>query len=214
VGYEDEACRIEKRVMSPVYPQRMADFWESFGQPFSVVHDRRDYAQWVFCGGHALISKDQVRKNLPNEMEATPSVREGFLEWVDARKLPKDAFQKAPTRKLRMKVLKRDSYRCIICGQRPADDVNVQLNLHHVRPRENGGLTVEKNLISICQTCHQGLDPHFDCNLYSLIEKKSNSDADLKSARLRDYLKSVDNYRKSLGAFIQSSTAFSSARKP
>jgi hypothetical protein len=32
-----------------------------------------------------------------------------------------------------------------------------------------GGLTEKDNLITLCHTCHMGLDPHFELGLYSLV---------------------------------------------
>lgn len=51
----------------------------------------------------------------------------------------------------------------------PAEDVNVRLDVHHVRPFGLGGLTEEQNLLTLCQTCHTGLDPHFEWQLLGMI---------------------------------------------
>jgi hypothetical protein len=75
-----------------------------------------------------------------------------------------------PGRKPRMRVLKRDGYRCRICGRSP-DDYDVVLHVHHIRPWGGGysGMTEEDNLITLCDTCHDGLEPHSDVALYSRI---------------------------------------------
>jgi hypothetical protein len=130
-------------------------------------------------------------------------VIEGALGFTDLNKLPKAAFQKAPSPKLRMEVLKRDKYRCMICGQRPADDVNIQLHTHHIRPYGKSGVTTGRNLISLCHTCHAGLEPHYEYNLFTLIENKfNNSDGRIKQRALEEYIDSVENYRRSLFAFL------------
>jgi 5-methylcytosine-specific restriction endonuclease McrA len=51
-------------------------------------------------------------------------------------------------RKVRRHVLKRDGYRCVLCG-RPARDV------HHVHEHALGGLDVPDNLISLCAEHHR-----------------------------------------------------------
>jgi HNH endonuclease len=33
------------------------------------------------------------------------------------------------------------------------------------RPWQYGGLTERDNLITLCQTCHEGLDPHYEPSL-------------------------------------------------
>jgi hypothetical protein len=133
-GFQDDDFRIELRKIRPVYPDKMAAYWERFRQPFCVVNDDSGFVRWQLGGGHALITEEQTRKHIPQELDPSPCVKEGALGFTDLKKLPKVAFQKSPTPKLRMEVLKRDKYRCMICGQRPADDVNIQLHAHHIRP--------------------------------------------------------------------------------
>jgi hypothetical protein len=196
IGFADDAHRIELRKIRPVVPDRMADFWTDFGQPFCVVNDDRECARWMLGGGHALFTEKQTRKHLPQEMEPRKCVCEGAYGFTDLKKLPTTAFQKAPTPKLRMAVLKRDKYRCMICGQRPADDVNIQLQAHHIRPYGQRGVTTDRNLISLCHTCHAGLEPHFDCDLFELIEEKAEDSAGgITRKLLQEYIESVQRYR-------------------
>jgi HNH endonuclease len=102
-----------------------------------------------------------------------------------------------------MEVLKRDEYRCMICGQRPADDVNIQLHAHHIRPYGKRGVTTGNNLISLCHTCHAGLEPHYEYTLFELLDKRfSDSDGQLKQRALKEYVSSVQNYRRSLVSFL------------
>lgn len=195
-GFADDDDRIELRKIRPVLPDEMASHWKDCRQPFSVVNDDRGYVRWMLGGGHALITEGQTRKHLPQEMEPRACVREGAHGFTELKKLPKTAFQHAPTPKLRMMVLKRDKYRCMICGQRPADDVNIQLHAHHIRPYSKRGVTTERNLISLCHTCHGGLAPHYEYSLFDLIEKKlSDSDGQLHDRMLQEYIESVQNYR-------------------
>lgn len=48
---------------------------------------------------------------------------------------------------IRKKVLERDNYKCVKCGQ-PAQEV------HHLIPLSKGGTTTLSNLISLCKDCH------------------------------------------------------------
>lgn len=49
-------------------------------------------------------------------------------------------------------VFERDKGRCIICGS-----VYAQPNAHVVR-RSQGGMGVEKNIVTLCYRCHKALD--------------------------------------------------------
>src|ERR1035438_3441450 len=63
-GFADDERRIELRKIRPVYPDKMAKFWEDFRQPFCVVNDDTGYVRWMLSGGHALITEEQTRKHL------------------------------------------------------------------------------------------------------------------------------------------------------
>ena len=50
---------------------------------------------------------------------------------------------------LQRRVLKRDGWRCQLCGGRR------QLEVHHVQFRARGGADLADNLMALCQTCHE-----------------------------------------------------------
>jgi predicted restriction endonuclease len=162
-----------------------------------VVNDSRDFAKWFMNGGHALVQKRIIDKHMPWEPEPDECVQEGATRFTSVKNLPKTAFNRAPTTKLRLAVLKRDQFRCLLCGSRPADNVHVQLDAHHIRPFAHKGVTTERNLITICHTCHKGLDPHFEWSLFGLLESQRSAGSD---EFLREYLDSVANYRRAIAA--------------
>ena len=59
-----------------------------------------------------------------------------------------DAYQE-----LRRRILVRDDWRCQRCGRREGLDV------HHIVSRAQGGSDQERNLITLCRSCHA--DPAF-----------------------------------------------------
>ncbi|MBU1110367.1 HNH endonuclease [Patescibacteria group bacterium] len=58
--------------------------------------------------------------------------------------------------KLRLKVLQRDSFRCILCGKSPAIDPGTVLHIDHVIPFSKGGKTILNNLRTLCAECNWG----------------------------------------------------------
>jgi hypothetical protein len=58
--------------------------------------------------------------------------------------------------RLRFRVMRRDCFKCRICGASPADDQRVVLVVDHIIPWANGGETVEDNLQTLCSKCNQG----------------------------------------------------------
>jgi Ftsk gamma domain/HNH endonuclease len=55
---------------------------------------------------------------------------------------------------LRFRVLQRDGFRCVYCGQSAQD--GAVLHVDHVVPVAAGGETTEDNLVSACSTCNLG----------------------------------------------------------
>jgi predicted restriction endonuclease len=92
-----------------------------------------------------------------------------------------------------MIVLKRDGYRCKICGRSPKDYVDIELHVHHIIPWGDGAITDLDNLITLCKTCHDGLDPHRELTLFSLIDVDMRQDI---IEERRNYLTGVWRYRK------------------
>ena len=55
---------------------------------------------------------------------------------------------------LRIEILKRDGYRCRICGRSAQD--GVKLEVDHIVPVSKGGKTVASNLQTLCWDCNRG----------------------------------------------------------
>jgi hypothetical protein len=67
-----------------------------------------------------------------------------------------------PTIGLRFKVLQRDRFKCVLCGDHPARNSECRLHVDHVIPWSKGGKTREDNLRTLCATCNIGRGNRFD----------------------------------------------------
>jgi hypothetical protein len=193
-GYTDAKPPREIRRASLVYADRMLNNLRQIGEPGLLVHDKKDLTVFLLFGGHAVIEKSLAEEHFPDLIaprEAAYSQTKGFLYL---QSLPKQTLQHAPTKKLRMKTLKRDAYRCRVCGRSPSNNVDIELHVHHIFPWGKGGLTEEENLISLCATCHDGLEPHFEIALFALIG------IDPVTERIRDsrakYIEGLKHYQR------------------
>ncbi|MFL6438657.1 MAG: HNH endonuclease [Terriglobales bacterium] len=69
--------------------------------------------------------------------------------------LPRDTqgFQRdlAISQELRLHILRRDNWRCQLCGSMR------QLEVHHLLFRSHGGQDTEQNLVTLCHSCHSAL---------------------------------------------------------
>jgi len=61
---------------------------------------------------------------------------------------------------LRFQILKRDNYRCCLCGIRAKDSECVRLEVDHIIPRANGGTNATDNLWTLCHECNHGKGTH------------------------------------------------------
>lgn len=56
---------------------------------------------------------------------------------------------------LRLKVMKRDHFRCVLCGASPAKDGGkTVLHIDHKIPLRQGGTSAIDNLRTMCQPCN------------------------------------------------------------
>jgi hypothetical protein len=62
---------------------------------------------------------------------------------------------------LRFRVLHRDRFKCVLCGDHPAWNVECILHVDHVIPWSKGGTTSEDNLRTLCETCNVGRGNRF-----------------------------------------------------
>ena len=57
---------------------------------------------------------------------------------------------------VRVRVLDRDSFRCVFCGRSPATEIGLKLHIDHKIPFSKGGKTTIDNLQTLCQECNLG----------------------------------------------------------
>jgi 5-methylcytosine-specific restriction endonuclease McrA len=75
-------------------------------------------------------------------------------------KLPED--RRDPSIGLRFKVLKRDRFKCVLCGDHPARNAECVLHVDHLIPWSKDGKTREDNLRTLCANCNIGRGNRFD----------------------------------------------------
>ena len=58
--------------------------------------------------------------------------------------------------RLRFLVMKRDNFKCCMCGRSPATTPGLELHIDHIVPWSKGGETVIDNLQTLCSDCNLG----------------------------------------------------------
>jgi hypothetical protein len=72
------------------------------------------------------------------------------------RAVPRQEDQRHISIGLRYQVLRRDRFRCVLCGRSPATDLGCQLHVDHTIAFSRGGKTRIDNLRTLCADCNVG----------------------------------------------------------
>jgi len=184
VDFADDDHRVELRAPDLINAERYCETFRGMGVGVAVVNDVEDLPVFLCLGGRGLIEETVAIAHLADWLTPTPQIPldVGFTNL----KVPiKQALKRAPTPPLRMTVLKRDRYRCRICGRSPDNCSDVELHVHHIRPWAKRGVTDPINLITLCHTCHKGLEPHWDPDLGEIIAADIHAVSRLEADVLR-----------------------------
>ena len=57
---------------------------------------------------------------------------------------------------LRYQIMKRDNFKCVLCGASPAKDPSIELHIDHIIPWSKGGESTIDNLQTLCSVCNLG----------------------------------------------------------
>ncbi len=220
-GFTDTTPRMELRRASAVKAERMLEFWQEAGVSGIVINEPAHLYVFYMLGGNALVESSLAEFWMPDLVGPKPTVLTGSSSggFTSAEMVPVESFKRAPTPKLRMRIIGRDGFRCRICGRRPDNNTDIELHVHHIRPWGKGGLSTPDNLITLCHTCHVGLDPHDNPDLFNLVDHRSaNTSVEVYA---KDYWEGVQLYRSLLSDALdaldkdeESTTPRSSGRKP
>lgn len=170
VGWVDGKPGREIRKASLVNASYMAESWEKLGEGYLVVSNTRGVLFYARYGGNALVEKKIGEKKISHIIDVHDTAHDGAVGFKSADSLPQHVFKRAPRPKHRMRIIQRDQYRCKICGRRPDDYTDIELHVHHIRLWGKGGLTEDGNLVTLCDTCHDGLQPHEELSLFQLLD--------------------------------------------
>ncbi|HEY3252085.1 MAG TPA: HNH endonuclease [Ignavibacteria bacterium] len=92
--------------------------------------------------------KKRIRKKSPRKSRSSP------LQKVRRRKRRRKS--RHVSKSLRFDIMKRDHFKCRVCGRSPATDPRIILHVDHKTPHSKEGLTDPKNLWTLCSDCNYG----------------------------------------------------------
>lgn len=78
------------------------------------------------------------------------------VEFVKLFTKSSTAQSRSISEKNRLKILKRDHYKCAKCGRSPATHRDIYLHIDHILPFSKNGSNEIENLQTLCQKCNLG----------------------------------------------------------
>ena len=106
------------------------------------------------------------RNRYANNQTYTTEDVEGFVNQsyaLEKERETKEYQRKILTPSLRYDILKRDNFKCVICGRTPKRD-GITLHVDHIIPVSKGGKTEPENLRTLCSICNLGKSDKYDEN--------------------------------------------------
>lgn len=85
------------------------------------------------------------------------------MDELNRKKEGAEGQRRAMTDSLRYNVMKRDGFRCVLCGRNASED-GVKLHVDHIRPVSKGGKTEMSNLRTLCDQCNWGKSDKYDAS--------------------------------------------------
>ncbi len=107
----------------------------------------------------------QGRNHYDNEKTYNTREIKSLIEKDTERKIINNSIKherSLMTDSLRYDILKRDNFRCQICGATQED--GVKLHVDHIKPISKGGKTEPSNLRTLCERCNFGKSAKYDKN--------------------------------------------------
>lgn len=146
----------EIRQASLVEPLITKAHFKLLKYPLLIIENTTELTGFLRIGGHAMVTKNVAETNWKEILEpkvVANTYEEGYIDY----EIVHEKFKKRYARgNFRIEIFDRDNYQCKICGSSPNDGVHVRLELHHIKPWEEGGITSPENLITLCASCHAG----------------------------------------------------------
>lgn len=85
-------------------------------------------------------------------------IRQSYAE--EEKKTSKEYQRQLLTPSLRYDIMKRDRFRCVLCGRTSKD--GIALHVDHILPVSKGGQTIPSNLRTLCDVCNLGKSDKYD----------------------------------------------------
>ena len=152
-----------RRYSEEDYFENLLTVWTHFGrQPKyaemnlhpSVITSGAYEKRWGTWTKALLAFLDKVNSDKPIETVQRLEAKPLYGTRENGKRKPEDEH-KIPLG-LRYNVLRRDHFKCVLCGNSPATDPSCKLHVDHIVAFSKTGKTVQENLRTLCGICNVG----------------------------------------------------------
>lgn len=159
------ATALGKRFSDDECFENMLEIWTHYGRAptyreMSVAPSKVGAKAYKvrFGSWNRALAAFVERANADTPLEATRATDEEHRKSKSAKasRNPRDV-----PLGLRFKVLRRDRFRCVLCGDSPPHNPQCVLHVDHIKPWSMGGETAIENLRALCSTCNVGRSNRF-----------------------------------------------------
>lgn len=150
--YTDEECFENLFNVWTYYghPPKTTEMYQPPSKIGYVAYTRR-WGTWIKAIEAFVQRTEQDSDTLPQQDESKKHLKKVVCAS------PKTSSNKRKIKLgIRYKVLKRDHFRCVLCGRSPATEQGCELHVDHVIPFSKGGKSTLDNLRSTCRECNLG----------------------------------------------------------
>lgn len=165
-------ANLGKRYSETDYFENLLKTWAHYGRqpthgemdhPPSRIRAKAYEAKWgtwrnalkAFLGRVNADMAESQASEQPSPPQK-PLRASGVRKRPQRNRAPETRLRRNITLGLRYDVLRRDRFRCVICGASPSSKVGCELHVDHIVPVARGGPTTIENLRTLCNGCNIG----------------------------------------------------------
>ena len=153
-SYKEMKKPLSKYSVKP-YINRFGTWYSALEKFIEYINDSQNYDEKSSIETNELMDENNHINKESVEIN-TELVEVGGTNEQNNEIAPKHKTKRDPNLRLRFLVMRKDGFKCVMCGKSPANYSGVELHIDHIMPWSKGGETVLENLQTLCSVCNIG----------------------------------------------------------
>ena len=136
-----------REIEAPLSKLHISSYERKFGSWRAALEK---FVEYINSQDEVVFTDVKVDKHIPR---SNSSNKKRIKEKIQK---PKKRTNRIADLRQRFRVMKRDGFKCVLCGSSPATNTGCELHIDHIIPWSKGGETIEENLRTLCSNCNLG----------------------------------------------------------